>query len=78
MDALNTSPMICHLCGHQVTITTCTVDENGKAVHEECYNRELAARMDGSINLPRKNENVKASLWATGVPTLRLIFGYTF
>jgi hypothetical protein len=57
MDALNTSPMICHLCGHQVTITACTVDENGKAVHEECYNRELATRFNESINLPRKNEN---------------------
>ena len=57
MDSLNTSLMICHLCGHPVTITACTADENGKAVHEECYDQELATRSDGSIIPPRKNEN---------------------
>ncbi len=57
MDDPNTPLMICRICGHPVTIATCTADENGKAVHEECYGREIVTRFDRSLIFPPRNEN---------------------
>ena len=57
MDANNTSVLICHICGHPVTVTICTVDENGHAVHEECYSQELRSRFNTSLIFPTKDES---------------------
>jgi hypothetical protein len=35
--------LLCQLCGKHVALESCKTDENGKAVHDECYARSLAA-----------------------------------
>ena len=55
MDSMNVS-LICRICGHPVTIASCTVDEQGSAVHEECHAEELLTRAARSLVLPPKNE----------------------
>jgi len=57
MDSSNSLFMACRLCGHPVTIATCTVDEQCSAVHEECYAQELLERSAGSLIVPLRNEN---------------------
>jgi hypothetical protein len=27
----------CWICGNEVSLRDCTIDERGRAVHEECY-----------------------------------------
>ena len=56
MDSSNSLFVACRICGHPVTFVTCTVDEQGSAVHEECYAQELLARSAESLIFPRKNE----------------------
>lgn len=55
MDSVNI-PLICRICGRPVTVAMCTVDDNGKAVHEECYEQKLLTRSDEPSILPRRNE----------------------
>ena len=57
MDSSNSLFMACRICGHPVTIATCTVDEQCSAVHEECYAQELLERSAGSLIVPPRNEN---------------------
>ena len=57
MDTFNAPAIICRICGRAVTIATCTVDDNGKAVHEECYGREAMTSFDKPLIFPRRNEN---------------------
>jgi len=57
MDSSNSLFVACRICGHPVTIETCTVDEQGSAVHEECYAQELLERSARSLIFPPKNEN---------------------
>jgi hypothetical protein len=33
---------LCWLCGKDADLTTCKIDEHGKAVHEACYTARLA------------------------------------
>jgi hypothetical protein len=58
MDAENIPlVVICRICGDPVTIGTCTVDDDGRAVHEECYGKELLNRSNTSVIFPPKDEN---------------------
>lgn len=57
MDDFNAPVLVCHICGHFVALTTCTIDEDGNAVHEECYAKELQLRWDRSLIFPTTNEN---------------------
>ena len=34
--------LLCQLCGGPVALESCKTDENGKAVHDECYAKSLA------------------------------------
>lgn len=33
---------LCWICGHKVDLETCKTDEDGKAVHEDCYALKVA------------------------------------
>jgi hypothetical protein len=57
MDSVNTSLVICNICGRSVALVDCTVDGHGKAVHRECYDRELATHSDETEILPCENGN---------------------
>jgi len=35
-------PCCCWICGNEVDLKTCNTDENGAAVHENCYLVKLA------------------------------------
>ena len=75
MDALITPRVICQICGHPAKIATCTVDENGKAVHEQCYGRELVSRADRrGLNLPRKKEKGRITSLALSNVFISLLF----
>jgi hypothetical protein len=34
---VSTQPPRCAICGKPVSLESCKFDENGKAVHEDCY-----------------------------------------
>ena len=36
-------PLICSICNEPIRLETAKVDENGKAVHEDCYIKRLLA-----------------------------------
>jgi hypothetical protein len=31
------SPLLCQICGKPVAVETSKTDENGRAIHEDCY-----------------------------------------
>lgn len=31
------SPLLCRICGKPVAVENCKTDDDGKAVHEDCY-----------------------------------------
>ena len=33
---------MCWICGRSVSLESCKIDENGNAVHEECYATKVA------------------------------------
>lgn len=35
-------PVLCALCGYSVVLEKCKIDENGMAVHQDCYVRKVA------------------------------------
>jgi ribosome-binding protein aMBF1 (putative translation factor) len=37
MSQLNHHPYCCWICGNEVDLKTCNIDECGMAVHEDCY-----------------------------------------
>lgn len=45
--------VICSICGRRVNLETSKTDEDGQAVHEECYVRKIAA----SVSLSRENQS---------------------
>ena len=53
-------------CGRRVNLETSKTDEDGQAVHEECYVRKIAA----SVSLSRKNQS-KALNYAKTVERCR-------
>jgi hypothetical protein len=50
--------VICSICGRRVNLETSKTDEDGQAVHEECYVRKIAA----SVSLSRKNQSKNPEL----------------
>lgn len=42
--------VLCWICGERVTLEDCKVDENGQAVHEECYMMVVLLRHAQSQN----------------------------
>jgi len=42
--------VLCWICGECVTLEDCKVDENGQAVHEECYMMVVLRRPAPSQN----------------------------
>ena len=42
--------LLCWICGEGVTLEDCKVDENGQAVHEECYMMVVLRRPAQSQN----------------------------
>jgi hypothetical protein len=57
MNAVDAPFITCRICKHPLTITTCTVDEHGNAVHVECYEKKLLIRSGETLIVPPKNEN---------------------
>jgi hypothetical protein len=49
---------ICNVCGRAVSLEYCKTDENGDAVHEECYLRKL-----GLENAPPDAGGVSAGIY---------------
>jgi hypothetical protein len=35
---------ICRICGEAVELETSKTDENGRAIHEQCHDRQLSAQ----------------------------------
>ena len=46
-------PYCCWICGNEVDLKTCNIDENGMAVHEGCYFVKVAFVTE-SMRLTRK------------------------
>ena len=42
----------CWICGNRVSLEICKIDENGRAVHEECYLLKLALQNSNSPQSP--------------------------
>lgn len=42
--------LLCRICGERVTLEDCKVDENGQAVHEDCYMMVVLRRPAQSQN----------------------------
>ena len=45
-------PYCCWICGNEVDLKTCNIDEYGMAVHEECYFVKVAESMRLSARKP--------------------------
>jgi len=43
-EAVTPALISCAICAKPVVLEKCKVDENGHAVHEDCYFRKLAGR----------------------------------
>jgi hypothetical protein len=56
--------LACDVCGRTVSLYDCNTDENGDAVHEECYLRKL--RLDTSSPV---NQNASFSVRIYGEST---------
>src|SRR5246127_1652429 len=60
----------CWICGHEVSLEECKIDEHGQAVHEECYVVALALRgtpkPDG-----KKSVQIQSDLMPKHEPLLR-------
>jgi hypothetical protein len=37
-------PIVCGLCAKSIALENCKIDENGRAVHEDCYFYTLSSR----------------------------------
>ena len=44
----------CWLCGKDAELSTCKIDEYGKAVHESCYTARLAFEVSAQEAPPRR------------------------
>jgi len=40
----DSAPILCGLCTKPVALENCKIDEVGRAVHEDCYFRNLSTR----------------------------------
>jgi hypothetical protein len=43
---------ICWICGNPVQLEKCKTDEDGRAVHEECYSMKIALQNGNSPQNP--------------------------
>jgi hypothetical protein len=53
---------ICRICWEPVELETGKTDENGNAVHEECYARQLSAQKSTSSPKNERNTHKKPSV----------------
>ena len=44
----------CWICGNEVDLKTCNIDENGMAVHEDCYFVKVAFASESMRGTARK------------------------
>lgn len=44
----------CGICAKPVVLEKCKIDENGHAVHEDCYFHELSSRRGSAPSTKRK------------------------
>lgn len=49
----NVEPQTCRICGLPVSLEGCTIDEQGRAVHELCYCSKLAAEKRDKLRRDR-------------------------
>ena len=42
LDGHEVRTVVCGICEKQVTLEDCKIDENGQAVHEDCYVRVVS------------------------------------
>jgi len=42
LDGHEVRTVVCWICEKQVTLEDCKIDENGQAVHEDCYVRVVS------------------------------------
>ena len=49
-----THPYCCWICGHEVDLKTCNIDEYGMAVHEGCYFVKVALATESMRLTARK------------------------
>jgi hypothetical protein len=51
-------PQICRICWEPLELETSKTDENGRAIHEECNDRQLSAQKRSSSPKPNGRGNV--------------------
>lgn len=44
------SAITCAICNHAVALEKCKIDEDGKAVHDDCYLTKLARAIDTPLS----------------------------
>lgn len=56
-------PHCCWICGNEVDLKTCNIDERGMAVHEDCYFVKVALATEST-----QLKVASATLWYLMVP----------
>jgi len=54
-------PYCCWICGNEVDLKTCNIDEHGMAVHEDCYCVKVAFATE-SMKLTARNPAIRIGL----------------
>jgi ribosome-binding protein aMBF1 (putative translation factor) len=47
-------PYCCWICGNEVDLKTCNIDEHGMAVHEDCYFVKVALATESMRQMMRE------------------------
>jgi hypothetical protein len=63
----------CWICGYEVSLEECKIDEHGQAVHEECY--VVALALSGTPQPEGKRPvQIQSDLMPTHEPTIRCAY----
>jgi hypothetical protein len=54
------SAPVCSICNKPIVLETSKVDEDGKAVHEDCYVKRLLSAQQNDPPAPQHNESISA------------------
>ena len=47
-------PYCCWICGNEVDLKTCNIDEHGMAIHEDCYFVKVALTTESTRQMVRE------------------------
>jgi hypothetical protein len=75
-ETLPARPVLCVLCDQPVKLETSKTDEDGRAVHDECYFAKLSGKPLPAVELPDRELELRMELERLKRDSLRLLEEY--